>query len=210
MTKETANIANGRIKRNTNDYDNDLNPLLEKASNEQLQPLVDIITGTFSNWLTTDETYKNHNPNHVMYADLIASELRSFGGNSFANFARTIVQDVDGKLPVGPKYKEIVCDVAGQLKVNFNPKSDVTRIERAILEKILEDSLENTPDNDLKEMLEELGGNKDFALAKPAAIAAIMAIFRGYSAREDKENGRDMLAEAENQKYLQQSVGDIA
>jgi hypothetical protein len=93
MTGEMANIANGRIKRNTNDYDNDLNPLLEKASNGQLQPLVEIITGTFSNWLDTDETYKKHKPNHVMYADLIASELRSFGGNSFANFGRMIAQN---------------------------------------------------------------------------------------------------------------------
>lgn len=34
------------------------------------------------------EAYKAHHPNHVMYADLIASELRTFGGNFFANIAR--------------------------------------------------------------------------------------------------------------------------
>ena len=74
------NIANGRVKRNTDDYDDDLNPILEKASNEQLQPLVEIITGAFSNFLEIEEAYKAHHPNHVMYADLIASELRTFGG----------------------------------------------------------------------------------------------------------------------------------
>ena len=52
------NIANGRVKRNTDDYDDDLNPILEKASNEQLQPLVEIITGAFSNFLEIEEAYK--------------------------------------------------------------------------------------------------------------------------------------------------------
>ena len=60
------NIANGRVKRNTDDYDDDLNPILEKASNEQLQPLVEIITGAFSNFLEIEEAYKAHHPNHVM------------------------------------------------------------------------------------------------------------------------------------------------
>ena len=42
VQEKTNSIANGEVKRNTDDYDNDLNPLLEKASNEQLQPLVEI------------------------------------------------------------------------------------------------------------------------------------------------------------------------
>lgn len=167
--EEANNIANGKVKRNTDDYDDDLNPILEKASNEQLQPLVEIITGAFSNFLEVEEAYEAHHPNHVMYADLIASELRTFGGNSFANIARG---------NVGPAYHEIVCDVAKLLKVNFNSSSAVERIEQAILDKLLVDTLEKTSDEELKMMLEELTQDKNLSFTRPAAILTIMKIFR--------------------------------
>lgn len=169
VQEKTNNIANGEVKRNTDDYDNDLNPILEKATNEQLQPLVEIITGAFSNFLEIEEAYKTHHPNHVMYADLIASELRSFGGNSFANIARG---------NVGPAYHEIVCDVAKLLKVNFNSSSAVERIEQAILDKVLVDALDKTSDEELKMILEELTQNKNLSFTRPAAILTIMKIFR--------------------------------
>lgn len=172
------NIANGRLKRNTDDYDNDLNPVLEKASNEQLQPLVDILTGAFSNFLEIEEAYKKHNPNHVMYADLIASELRSFGGNSFANMARAMKHSSSPVVSVGPAYREIVCDVAKQLKVNFNSSSKAERIEQAILDKVLENALNETSDEELKIILKELTPNKKFPFTRSAAVLAIMKIFR--------------------------------
>ena len=39
-------------------YDNDLNPIIEKASNEELQFLVDVLTKTMTNGLNSTEEYK--------------------------------------------------------------------------------------------------------------------------------------------------------
>jgi uncharacterized protein YaaW (UPF0174 family) len=177
-SKPQPTIGNGGIERNTNDVDDDLNPLLENASNEQLNPLVEIIVGTRSNELKNFDAYKKHKGNHVMYADLIASELRAYGGNTFANYARYLAGNFYGVLAVGPAYQEVVGDVAKKLNVNFNSKSPVVRIERAILEKILSDAVDKMSEKELKDILGELGENKDFAAGKPASAAVIIGIFR--------------------------------
>ena len=110
-------------------YDNDLNPIIEKASNEELQFLVDVLTKTMTNGLNSTEEYKQFSPDHRKYANLIAKEIREFGGNSFVNVWRK----------EGPAYKEIVCDVAKALKAPFNKESSIERIETSILETILKE-----------------------------------------------------------------------
>ena len=83
------------------DYDNDLNPVLEKARDDDLLPLVDYMLKKLSNEIDTDERYKANPKKPSAYADLLASEIRKFGGNSFANMFR------GGK---GVPYKEVVCE----------------------------------------------------------------------------------------------------
>ena len=69
-------------------YDNDLNPVLERASDADLLPLVEYMLKKLSNGIDTDERYKSDPKKPTSYADLIADEIRLFGGNTFANLAR--------------------------------------------------------------------------------------------------------------------------
>lgn len=151
---------------NTEVHDPDLNPVLKEAKNEQLEVLVDILKTKLSETLSVQDAYKRHYPNHRMYADLIAKELRDFGGNSIANLFR-------GE---GPPYREIVCDVAKAIKAPFNRESDVEQIEAAILATILSKAFEKMSDEERKALLQQVGRSNRSALAGGSA-AAFLAIF---------------------------------
>ena len=104
----------------------DLYSLLESCSKEDLAPLVAYITNKFSNSLKKNTTYKKHNPDHTKYSDLIANEIRLYGGNTVSNrIAR------GGK---GPEYNEILFDVCQKLDIPskkeeiINNESNLLRI----------------------------------------------------------------------------------
>lgn len=129
-------------------YDNDLNPVLERASDADLLPLVEYMLKKLSNGIDTDERYKSDPKKPTSYADLIADEIRLFGGNTFANLARG---------GVGVPYREVVCDVADKMKVSYNKASTVERIELLIVQKIFEDSIEKMTEEDRQKLIKDLG-----------------------------------------------------
>ena len=140
-------------------YDKDLNPVLEKANDDDLLPLVDYMIGKLSNAIDTDERYKANPKKPTEYVDLLADEIRLFGGNTFANLVR-------GE---GVSYKEVVCDVADKLKVSYNKSSTIERIETLIIQKIFEDSLEKMSDEEKASVMKELG-IKDIPVGASATI----------------------------------------
>jgi uncharacterized protein YaaW (UPF0174 family) len=153
--------------KNTSVFDKDLNPILEVADKDDLEPLVDYVKDKLSEDLTGSDAYKTHSPDHTKYADLIAREIRDMGGNSFANAWR-------GE---GPGYHEIVCDVAKKLDAPFNESRSIDEIEDAILETILKKALDHMSEEEKQELLEEMGGKA--ALGKGGmSTAAFIAIFR--------------------------------
>lgn len=81
--------------------------LLSVCSNQELEPLVNIITNAFTNHLYIDESYKKYKPNHKKYYKKIGDEIRLFGSDSFASIFR-------GE---GVDYKEIVIDICKRLNV---------------------------------------------------------------------------------------------
>lgn len=84
-------------------YDFDLTPVLARASNEDLNPLVEyILKADLTETLSTEDLYKQNQPNHTKYIALLEKEIRTFGGNTFVNIFRG----------TGPAYAEIVRDVA--------------------------------------------------------------------------------------------------
>ncbi|VVO95237.1 hypothetical protein PS903_02492 [Pseudomonas fluorescens] len=100
--------------------------------------------------------------------EVIAKEIRLFGGNSLLNLFR---KD-------GVPYDEIVRDVAEHLKVNFGNDS-ISVIEQEILGKILTRAFEEMSEEERRVILEELGV-LSFSTAGPAAaIAAICAAKAG-------------------------------
>lgn len=122
-------------------YDKDLNPLLKKCSNDELDTLVQYILkkGNLSEGLSTDEQYEKYYPNHTKYSDLIADEIRLFGGDTFANMFR-------GK--DGPSYKEVACDVASKLDADCDDDMEIEEIEQKIILKFFEKSWEKMSDED--------------------------------------------------------------
>ncbi|WP_339535514.1 ubiquinol-cytochrome C chaperone family protein [Pseudomonas hunanensis] len=100
--------------------------------------------------------------------ELIAKEIRLFGGNSILNLFR---KD-------GVPYQEIVEDVAKHLKVNFG-KDPINVIEQEILGKILTRAFEQMSDEERKVILDELGVTNYSTTGPAAAIAAICAAKAG-------------------------------
>ena len=126
--------------------DQDLNPVLDQASNEELGILHDIIMKKMTETLSIEDEYKSHYPDHRQYADLIAKEIRDFGGNSIANVFR-------GE---GPPYREIVWDVAKTVKAPFSRGAALEETEASILATILEKALEKMSEEERTELLEEI------------------------------------------------------
>lgn len=151
---------------NSKIHDADLNPVLENANNEQLEVLVAILKKKLSETLSIEDRYKEHYPDHQKYTDLIAKEIRDFGGNSIANVFR-------GE---GPPYREIVCDVAKALKAHVDRRSDIDQIEAAILATILSKAFEKMSEENREALLREVGRSNRSALAG-GSVAAFLAIF---------------------------------
>jgi len=152
---------------NTTVFDKDINPVLEIASNEDLETLVDLLSSKLTEMLTPHEAYKEHSPDHQKYADLIAKEIREMGGNTFGNLKR-------GE---GPSYHEIVCDVAKKVKAPHNKDANIEVIEDAILETILKKALKEMSEEERGELLEKM--SKESGLSKGGATTgALIQIFR--------------------------------
>ena len=149
-------------------YDPDLE-FLKNCENEDLRILVDYLTKDKdgeSRWtesLTYSEPYKQYYPHNIsaMFPS-IAEELQRFGGDSIANLFRG----------GGVLYKEILIDVAKAAKVNFNKDSSTERIEELYLQKIMEDAIEKMSSKELKEFIEEFGGESVVGLGPASTKVA--------------------------------------
>lgn len=163
--------------------DHHLIPLIRMAESDDLSILVGYLHGTHNEDLSSVPRFKELNPrasekiydgDHRTYADDIAAEIQRYGGNSFANVFR------GGK---GVSYKEILNDVADQLKVKYNTSSSVEAIESQIQIKVLTQAYENMSKEERRELLNELGvGGASIPAVLP--VAAIQGAVRlgGFTA----------------------------
>lgn len=159
--------------------DNDLADVLNNAEADDLAILIDIITdsgkGRIS--LSSEVCSKLTEANISAKIDaecraLIAEELHRFGGNSLVNLFR------GGS---GVSYKEIVCDVAKQVKAPFNAKHDCITIEAAIIAKVMEKSLEKMSEGERQGFFKSLGQTY-IPGSGPAAMASLLTIVAANSA----------------------------
>jgi len=144
--------------------DDDLVPLLRKASSDDLGILVECIHRDGSEDLSSVPAFQAQNPragdniydgDHRVYADDIAAEIQRYSGGTISNALR------GGK---GIPYIEVVHDVADHLGVNYNRNVAVARIERKILLKVLEKAYEKMSDEEKKELLNDLGVSNGLGL----------------------------------------------
>lgn len=143
-----------------------------------LDTLVEILTGkdktNATENLSQQSGYKTHYPNHIKYVDEIMEELQRFGGNTFVNY---LIRFGEGVL-----YKEILCDVCDNLRVNYNKNSSVERIEGELFAKTLEKAIEQMEAKELEQIVKEInkGTNISSALgfSKQAALVAMQVAIR--------------------------------
>jgi uncharacterized protein YaaW (UPF0174 family) len=133
--------------------DNDLE-FLQYASRENLDVLIEYLTKDedgnprLTEEITFSSEYKEHNPNHEMYWELIASEIQCFGGNTIATIFR------GGK---GVLYKEVLTDVCNKVDVKYLKTDSIDVIEMYLLEKILIESMEQLSFKEKQNLVKELG-----------------------------------------------------
>lgn len=158
--------------------DDDLE-ILSVAEDEDLKILVNYLMRDedgylrFTEELSSAPGYKA-NPNAPRtYWKEIAEELQRYGANTFVTILR------GGE---GVSYREVLCDVCDNLKVNYNSESDISMIEMNLLSKILIKSLDDMNEEQMRELINSLD-IKVNRLTKQAVIAALqMLILRtGFS-----------------------------
>lgn len=152
--------------------DRDLEDLIQSADGEDLSILADFITDQGKGRISLDgavcKTLSDASKIKVFtqsQRSLLAEELRLFGGNAIANIFR-------GR---GVQYREILCDVADHLKVNYNAKAGVEEIELGVMTKVLEKSLEDMSEEDKKKLFDELGVSYSAGAGSMSAAALIVA-----------------------------------
>ena len=157
-------------------FDENLTPVLALANNSDLEPLVDYIKkASLTETLTINDLYKKFTPSHTEYVELIEREIRQFGGNSFLNVFR-------GN---GPKYYEIVCDVASKLGANYNRNSTIEEVENAITMRIMSQAWEKMSEEERQILLNEMGiatGLGSIPKAFPVAALQVAIRASGFAA----------------------------
>ena len=153
-----------------------LAPLLRRCSNEDLEPLVKLLTDPVTADLDDEEKYQKYYPDHSQYTEEIAHHLRRFGGNTLVNIPR-------GE---GPSYEEIVQDVADKLGVEYEYDEPVEKTEKKVLREVVHrasesDEISLHEKEDLVKAFKEMGRkNRDFEAVLDIVIAiAIRLLLRG-------------------------------
>lgn len=146
---------------------------LEHCTNEELAPLVKILTDSSTSDLSDKEQYKEHTPNHKKYVDEIISDYEKFGGNTFANMWRGY----------GLGYPEILKDVCKQMKVNMPKDASLNTMELALITKITEEAVEKMTPKELEEFAKGINPKtKNFSKQAVLIIARTAIKQAGFTA----------------------------
>lgn len=119
--------------------------------------------GAVTEMLTMSKEYKTYGKQYEKYLGVVEKEFLDFGSNTFWT---------------KKTYKQIVCDVAKKLKVNFNEEQPTDLIEEKLLEKVLTDAWEKMSDADKKKIAEEAESRHSGINIMSGGSAAIIAVFR--------------------------------
>ena len=122
---------------------------LRTIQSEDLDPLVEFLIEIKNQELTKTEGYQLHHPDHRKYWKEIATEIQTFGGDTFSN----VVRDK------GTPYREILHDVCDRLKVNYEKGASIELIEANLLEKTLGDAITRLDADEKAMVFEALGAD---------------------------------------------------
>ena len=125
-------------------YDENLTPLLEKCSNEELDPLVNFLLEPRSSLLAKDPDYLCSNPDHGRYLGAIVKEIRLFGGHTIKDRVvgspgrawRMIVRDA--LLELGVKAPPLALREMEHAVVKLALDSEFDKLDKAARDKLLD------------------------------------------------------------------------
>lgn len=150
--------------------------VLRHSSNEDLEPLVKVLTDPITAGLDGEEEYQRYNPDHSKYVEKIAHHLRRFGGNTLVNIFR-------GE---GPPYEKIVRDVADKLRAKYEYDEPLEEIEKKILREVVRRAsksgeLNSQEKEDLVSAFEKMGKkNRDWSAVRDIVVTIVARlILRG-------------------------------
>ena len=139
---------------------------LEECSNEDLKVHDKDDNPRYSETLSRTRLYKESYPNQLQKAwTEIAHEFQLYAGDSFANFFRGY----------GVPYREILMDVCDKKKVNYNKNSSTERIEMYLIQKLMDDVLEEMDDEQLQELVKDLQLDANVYQSKDAILMACIS-----------------------------------
>jgi uncharacterized protein YaaW (UPF0174 family) len=148
-----------------------LSAVLQVAENDDLNVLVDYITDDGKGRSTLCAVHfellqacRNAGVYGHVDRNVIAEEIRLFGGNSIANKLR------GGE---GASYQEIVLDAAKHLKLKVESWESAVSVETQILRRLFLDALDTVPASERPKMLTDIG-LKDPRATKRQNVAAAL------------------------------------
>lgn len=155
---------------------------LKDCDNKDLVAFADLLVygdddkKRISESLSETRLYQANYPNNMkaVYKELI-HEFQLFGGDTIANSFRGH----------GVTYSEILKDVCDKKKVSYNKSTSIARLEMYLLQKLVDDTLDNMDEVQLKDTLEELkldsnDYNSTDAMKDAIAIALMSPQFVNY------------------------------
>ena len=142
--------------------------LLTDCSNEELEPLVEYILKAGTNDLDVEPIYEENQPDHQKYVDLLAEEIRAFGGHTVRNLVR-------GE---GPPYQVVIRGVALRLKVKPKPLKDasIEEMELGILKALLEKAYEGMSEEQKSDLLKEVAETSGVRIRYEAGVPLFMLL----------------------------------
>lgn len=149
---------------------------LASCKSEDLKTLVDMMTSDkdgnvrLSEQLTNTDAYLRYYPDRLpcMWQE-IANELQRFGGNTIVNVFRK----------GGVCYREILQDVCRKMEIYYSDLDETAELERRLLEKVCMETVRRMPEEELRQMAEQLDIGEKHPQKFMLMFALQMAIRKG-------------------------------
>ncbi len=127
--------------------DKDLDPVLERASKDELDIIVQLLLASSGEELSKDEYYKAFTPDHTRYTLSISGEIRRRGGSAFVKLFPGL----------SPDYKEMARNLANKMHAEIKGGMSAAELEAAILKKLAESAWKGMSEKERASLLESLG-----------------------------------------------------
>jgi uncharacterized protein YaaW (UPF0174 family) len=123
--------------------------VLQKATHEQLEPLIEYLDRPWDTRVKKKETYIQSANDLTRIPHFIDEHVRLAGGNTFVNMGR-------GE---GPSYREVVADVCTKLGAPIRENAQASDLELSLLKTVFEKAWDKMATEERQKFLDEFAKN---------------------------------------------------